>query len=70
MIMERIFQASAAILAAAAVYLLWAGRADAGFVAAVAGSVAFFLSIRTQVKERNRIRELERAAAENDAPAE
>lgn len=67
MILERTFQVSAAILAAAAVYLLWIGKSDAAFVAAVAGSVSFFFNIRTQVKERNRIREKERAAATRDA---
>ena len=58
--MERIFQALAALLALAAAYFLWAGQRDALFVSAILGSVAFFLSIRFQVKERNRIREAER----------
>lgn len=70
MILERIFQVSAAILAASAVYLLWSDRSDAAFVAAVAGTVSFFLSIRTQVKKRNRIRENERGETERTAAGE
>jgi multisubunit Na+/H+ antiporter MnhB subunit len=63
MILERIFQVIAAVLAGAAAYLFWYGHKDAGFISAVVGSVAFFLSIRFQVKERNRIRESERETA-------
>ncbi|MGB7207604.1 MAG: hypothetical protein WBD27_02985 [Pyrinomonadaceae bacterium] len=58
--MERIFQIVAVILAGVAAYFLWAGNNDRAFVSAVLGCVAFFLSVRFQVKERNRIRELER----------
>ena len=58
--MERIFQILAVILAGVAAYFLWAGNNDRAFVSAVLGSVSFFLSVRFQVKERNRIRELER----------
>jgi F0F1-type ATP synthase assembly protein I len=58
--MERIFQIVAVILAGVAAYFLWAGNNDRAFVSAVLGSVAFFLSVRFQVKGRNRIRELER----------
>jgi hypothetical protein len=57
--MERIFQALAAILALGAGYFLWAGNRDALFVSAVLGAVAFFLSIRFQVKERNQRRAAE-----------
>jgi uncharacterized membrane protein YdjX (TVP38/TMEM64 family) len=63
MILERIFQVMAAVLAGAAAYAFWYGSKDAGFIAAVLGSVAFFLSIRFQVKERNRIRESDRETA-------
>lgn len=66
MILERVFQISALSLAAAAAFLLWSGQTDIGFVAAVAGSVAFFLSIREQVKERNRKREIESADAKSE----
>ncbi len=58
--MERIFQIVAVILAGVAAYFLWAGNNDRAFVSAVLGSVSFFLSVRFQVKERNRVRELER----------
>jgi hypothetical protein len=63
MIFERIFQVIAAVLAGAAAYFFWYGHKDAGFISAVLGSVAFFLSIRFQVKERNRVRESERETA-------
>lgn len=58
--MERIFQIVAVILAGIAAYFLWDGNGDGAFVAAVLGCVAFFLSVRFQVKERNRVREAER----------
>ena len=58
--MERVFQILAVILAAAAGYFYWAGNRDAFFASAVFGAVSFFLSIRVQVKERNRIREAEK----------
>lgn len=58
--MERLFQILAVILAGVAAYFLWAGNKDWAFVAVVLGCVSFFLSVRFQVKERNRIRELER----------
>jgi len=66
--MERLFQILAVVLAGAAAYFLLAGNNDYGFVAAVLGAVAFFLSIRFQVKERNRIREAERENGEDVAP--
>ena len=59
--MERVFQVVAVILAVTAAYFLWAGNNDGAFVSAVVGCVAFFLSIRAQVKERNRVRESENA---------
>jgi hypothetical protein len=58
--MERIFQLVAVIFAGIAAYFLWSGNNDGAFVSAVLGCVAFFLSIRFQVKERNRVREEER----------
>ena len=58
--MERIFQVVAVIFAGVAAYFLWSGNNDGAFVSAVLGCVAFFLSIRFQVKERNRIRVEER----------
>ena len=64
--LERVFQIVAVILAVIAAYFLWTGNKDGAFVSAVLGSVSFFLSIRTQVKERNQAREAER---DQDAPA-
>ena len=64
--MERIFQILAVILAGVAAFFLWNGNKDAAFVSIVLGCVAFFLSVRTQVKERNRNRDLEREKSEAD----
>ena len=58
--MERMFQVVAVIFAGIAAYFLWSGNNDGAFVSAVLGCVAFFLSIRFQVKERNLAREAER----------
>ena len=57
---ERAFQIISVVLAAAAGYFFWIGLRDYTFVAAVIACLSFFLSIRFQVKERNRIRETER----------
>jgi len=62
--MERIFQLIAVILAGLAGYFFWVGNRDYTFVAVVLGCVSFFLSVRFQVKERNRIRAEEKAAKE------
>lgn len=62
--LERVFQILAVILAGIAAYFLWSGNNDGAFVSAVLGCVSFFLSIRTQVKERNRAREAERGQVE------
>lgn len=58
------FKVLAVILAGVAAYFLWRGNGDGAFVSAVLGAVSFFLSIRFEVKERNRVREAERLAAE------
>jgi len=66
---ETIFQILAVVLAGAAAYFLWIGQRDGAFVSVVLGCVAFFLSVRFQVKKRNE----ERAAAvllEEQASAE
>ena len=55
------FQILAVLLAGVAAYFLWQDNTDGLFLAAVAGAVCFFLSIRFQVKERLRQREAERA---------
>lgn len=64
--MERVFQIVAVALAGVAAYFLWAGNKDGAFVSIVLACVAFFLSVRFQVKERNRLRESE-AQVEGDA---
>ncbi len=63
--MERLFQILAVTLAGVAAYFYWIGNNDWFFLSAVAGSVSFFLSIRFQVKERLKVREAERLAAEH-----
>jgi len=63
----RIFQILAVILAGVAGFLLWQDNIDGMFMAAVLGAVAFFLSIRFQVKGRLAEREAERLANEGDA---
>lgn len=62
--MERLFQILAVILVGVAVFFLWKGNKDGTFVAAVFGSVCFFLSVRFQVKERMKRREAEEFAAQ------
>jgi hypothetical protein len=61
---ERVFQIVAVILAGIAAYFLWTKNSDGAFVSVVLGCVSFFLSIRFQVKERNRAREEERDTEE------
>ena len=56
--LERLFQGGAALLVTAALYFWWQGNFDRVFIAAVFGSLCFFISIRFQVKERLRLREL------------
>ncbi len=65
--MERFFQILAVVLAGVAAWFLWAGNTDGLFLAAVAGAVSFFLSIRFQVKARIRERE---AATDEALPTE
>lgn len=57
--MDRAFQVLAVLLAVAGAYFFWTGNKDRAFVSIVLGCVSFFLSVRTQVKERNRLREAE-----------
>ena len=61
--MDRVFQIVAVMLAGIAAYFLWAGNNDGAFVSGVLGCVSFFLSIRSQAKERNKVREAENAVA-------
>lgn len=62
--MERFFQILAVILAGVAAFFLWKGNGDSAFVSAVLGAVSFFLSVRFQVKESNRMRDEEKAKEE------
>ena len=61
---ERLFQILAVILAGLAAFLYWKGNTDGLYLATVAACVCFFLSVRFQVKERNKLREAELAAVE------
>jgi len=65
-VMDRLFQLLAVVLAGVAAYFLWAGNDDGAFLSAVLGSLSFFLGVRFQVKERNRVREVERWASEEN----
>ena len=64
--MDRVFQIVAVMLAGIAAYFLWAGNTDGAFVSAVLGCVSFFLSVRSQVKERNKAREAESSVTGDD----
>jgi predicted Na+-dependent transporter len=59
--MERLFQILAVILIGIAAFFVWSGNTDGVFVAAVAGAVCFFLSIRFQVGARVKQRKAEEA---------
>lgn len=64
--MELVFRIVAVILIGIAAYFLWQKNGDATFIAAVLGAVAFFLSIRFQVKGRLEEREEERRRLEEE----
>lgn len=57
--MERIFQILAVILIGVAAFFVWQSNTDAVFLAAVAGAVSFFLSIRFEIGRRVKQREAE-----------
>jgi len=59
--METAFKILAVTLAGVAAYFLWQGNADRAFATVVFGAVAFFLSVRFQVKGR-----LDQRAAERE----
>lgn len=59
--MERLFQILAVILIGVAVFFVWTGNIDGVFIAAVAGAVCFFLSVRFQVGARVKERKAEEA---------
>jgi len=64
--MDRIFQIVAVGLIGLAAYFFWTASTDAAFACAVLGCVSFFLSIRVQMKERNRILEEHRKRDQSD----
>ncbi len=68
--MERLFQILAVVLAAVAGVLFWLGNNDGLFIAAVLGAVCFFLSVRFQVKERMRRREIDGTEASDELPGD
>lgn len=57
--MEKTFQILAVILIGVAAFFVWEGNTDGIFIAAVAGAVCFFLSVRFQVGERVKRRKKE-----------
>ncbi len=65
--MERVFQIVAVMLAVIAAYFLWNGNKDGAFVSVALGCVSFFLSVRSKVKQRNQLRELENETARDSA---
>ena len=67
---DTVFQILAVALGGVAAYFLWSGNRDGAFVSTVLGCVAFFLSIRFQVKARNTVREAEREREAAGATAE
>ena len=71
-LVERMFQLFAAALIGVAVYYYLSGNMDRVFVAAVLGSLCFFIGIRFQVKERlqNRDDDRQRVLAEQETEIE
>lgn len=57
--MERFFQILAVVLAGIAAFFLWKRNGDGAFISAVLAAISFFLSIRFQVKERNKRKDTE-----------
>ncbi len=57
--MEKTFQILAAVLIGVAAFFVWKGNTDGVFVAAVAGAVCFFLSVRFEVGKRVKQRKAE-----------
>jgi hypothetical protein len=65
--MERLFQILAVILIGVAAFFVWSGNTDGVFVAAVAGAVCFFLSIRfklARVSKQRKAEEAEKSVAD------
>ncbi len=64
--MEKLFQILAVILIGVAAFFVWTGNTDGIFIAAVAGAVCFFLSIRFQIGERVKQRKKEESEATDE----
>lgn len=64
---ERAFQILAGLLAITAGYFYWTGNIEAMYVTAVLGCVAFFLSVRVQVRRRVNALDAEIRARNADA---
>ena len=62
---ERTFQLLSVVFAGIAAVFYWRGNYDAMFVTSVVGAVAFFLSIRMQVKTRLDERRAKESEAED-----
>ena len=67
MTLPIIFKILAVILGGIAAYFLWTAKNDAAFASVVGGCVCFFLSVRFEVKERNRLRSAEAEDARAEA---
>ena len=57
--MEKTFQILAAVLIGVAAFFVWKSNTDGVFIAAVAGAVCFFLSVRFEVGKRVKQRKAE-----------
>ena len=68
--LELLFKILAGIFIGIAAFFLWRGSQDGTFVAAVLGCVCFFLSVRFQIAARNKQREEELSAKENEGNTE
>jgi hypothetical protein len=56
--LELLFKILSVLFIGVAAYFLWQGSKDGTFVSAVIGAVCFFLSVRFQIVERNKQREV------------
>ena len=56
--LEMLFKILAVVFIGVAAFFLWQGSKDGTFVSAVVGAVCFFLSVRFQIVERNKQREV------------
>jgi len=56
--LELFFKILSVVFIGIAAYFLWSGSKDGTFVSAVLGAVCFFLSVRFQIVERKKQREV------------